>query len=465
MTLQLLDQSTPAGRQALQDRLARLRYTTAADSDAAKTVAQILADVRDQGDDALVRYMRQWTDPDFAPDRIRVTQKELTTALSNLDKPLRAAIERSIAHVREYQQHIAPKPVTPITLAGAELGLRWTPMPSAGLNVPGGAAVLFSTLIMLAVPALVAGVPADKIAVVNPPPTRKPGQPSGGSGGGGAFGGASGADISPIVMAVCALLGIDKLYRIGGAQAIAALAYGTNSVQRVEMIAGPGNIFTQLAKQQLAGLVGSDNGFYGPSEILTLADESSDPTRIASDLLAQAEHDPGKCFLIAWSRPVLEKILAEMDRQLPARKRIDAIQKALATESIIALVQDEQHAVDLANTLAAEHVNLAVAPDRMTWWLDRIPHAGEFFLGDATPVAAGDYYAGPSHCLPTGTTARFTSGVSVYTFLKRTGTVAYPTGMPKQAIADIALLADTEGLDAHAQSARLRAKKGDTTHF
>ncbi|MCC6306838.1 MAG: histidinol dehydrogenase, partial [Rhodobacteraceae bacterium] len=290
MTLQILDQSTPAGRQALQDRLARLRYTTAADSDAAKTVAQILADVRDQGDAAHVRYMRKWTAPDFAPDRIQVTKKELTTALDNLDKTLRAAIERSIDHVRTYQQHIAPKPAAPITLAGAELGLRWTPMPSVGLNVPGGAAVLFSTLIMLAVPAMVAGVPADKIAVVNPLPTRKPNQTTGNASGGG--------DISPIVMAVCAMLGIDKLYRIGGAQAIAALAFGTKSVEPVEMIAGPGNIFTQLAKQQLAGVVGSDNGFYGPSEILTLADDTANPARIASDLLAQAEHDPGKCFLV-----------------------------------------------------------------------------------------------------------------------------------------------------------------------
>ncbi|MCC7147417.1 MAG: histidinol dehydrogenase [Phycisphaeraceae bacterium] len=445
MTLAILDLQTPAGQAGLKDRLDRLRMTAAADSEAARTVAGIVADVRAHGDEAVVRYMRQWTDPQFSAARIRVGPEELDRALQQLDKDLRGAIERAIAQVRAYQEHILPKPTAPVRIGGAELGLRWSAVPSVGLNVPGGAAVLFSTLIMLAVPAIVAGVKPENIAVVNPPPTRKGEQKDGPS------------DISPIVMATCRLLGISKLYRIGGAQAIAALAFGTASVPKVEMIAGPGNIYSQLAKQQVAGVVGGDGGFYGPSEVLVIADESASARRVAADLIAQAEHDPGKCFLVSWDRAVLESILAEVERQLPARRRIEAIRKALANESIVALVKDRAQAVELGNELAAEHVNLAVAAKDMSWWLERIVHGGEFFLGDTTPVAAGDYYAGPSHCLPTGTTARFASGISVYTFLKRSGTVQYPGAtMPRQAIDDIARLAEAEGLDGHAESARVR---------
>jgi histidinol dehydrogenase len=260
--------------------------------------------------------------------------------------------------------------------------------------------------------------------------------------------------LSPLVLAACAMLGIDKVYRIGGAQALAALAYGTETVTPVDLIAGPGNVFVQLAKAQVSGVVGTDNGFYGPSEIVTIADGSADPRRVAADLIAQAEHNPGKCFLISWSAKVLRGILAEVERQKAGRARLEPIDKALTHESAALLVRDEQEALALADTLAAEHVNLAVGePRRM---LARLRHGGEFFLGDQTPVAAGDYYAGPSHCLPTGTTARFASGVSVYTFLKRSGTVEYPRGMSARTVAAIARLAEAEGLDAHAQSARVR---------
>jgi histidinol dehydrogenase len=327
-----------------------------------------------------------------------------------------------------------------VKIGGATLGLRFTPVESAGLTVPGGKAVLFSSLIMLAVPAMVAGVPPEAIAVVNPPPTRRADEPV--------------DDISPLVLATCRMLGLSRLYRIGGAQAVAALAYGTRSVERVALIAGPGNVFVQLAKQQLAGLVGSDNGFYGPSEIVTIADGSARPERVAADLIAQAEHDPGKCFLVCWSRKVIERIAAEVERQKAMRGRVDAIEKALETESAAVLVKNEKQALEIADTIAAEHVNLAVKDPRKM--LAKLKHGGEFFLGDQTPVAAGDYYAGPSHCLPTGTTARFASGISVYTFLKRSGTVEYPRGMDARTVADIARLAEAEGLDAHAESVRVR---------
>ncbi len=402
-----------------------------------------MADVQAHGDAALVKYMQQWTDPVFDAARIRVTPEELDAADAQLSGELRGAIGRAIANVREYQQHVMPETKGTVPINGAELGMVWSPVDKVGLCVPGGTAVLFSTLVMLAVPAIVAGVAPGNIHVMSPPPT------SSGSGEKN-----SGGDISPIVLATCKLLGITHVYRIGGAQGVAALGHGTESVPQVDLIAGPGNIFVQLAKAQLGAACGTDNGFYGPSEIVTVADATANPTYVAADLIAQAEHNPGKCFLVAWERRVVDAIVAEVEAQLRERNRTEAIVNALRDESCAVVARNEAHAIEIANMFAAEHVNLAVADPRKM--LAQVRHAGEVFLGDQTPVAAGDYHAGPSHCLPTGTTARFTSGVSVYTFLKRTGTVAYPDGMPAQTIADIAAMAEAEGLDGHAASVRVR---------
>ncbi|MEX0886576.1 MAG: histidinol dehydrogenase [Phycisphaeraceae bacterium] len=434
------DLKSAEGRAGFERVLGRLGETVSMTGDAATAVAKIVAEVREDGDDAVVRHMQHWTDPDYAADRIRTEPAELAKAEGSLDPCLREAIETAIAQVRAYQEHVRPVDAKPMTLGGAELGLRFTPVDSAGLCVPGGTAVLFSTLIMLAVPALVAGVPADQISVMHPPPTRREGEAA--------------RDISPIVLATARLLGIERVYRIGGAQGVAALAYGTERVEPVAMIAGPGNVFVQLAKALVAGRVGTEGGFYGPSEIVTVADESASPQRVASDLIAQAEHDPGKCFLVTWSRRVLDSVLGQVAVQMQARKRGEAIEAALTEESAAVLVADEDEAVDVVNRIACEHVNLAVRdPGRM---LERLRHAGEVFLGDASPVAAGDYYAGPSHCLPTGRTARFASGVSAYTFLKRMGTVAYPEGMGERAIDHVARMAEAEGLDGHAASVRMR---------
>ena len=258
------------------------------------------------------------------------------------------------------------------------------------------------------------------------------------------------------MLATAKLLGVEKVYRLGGAQAVGALAFGTETVEKVDLIAGPGNVYVQLAKAQLGAVCGTDNGFYGPSEIVTVADETADAGHVASDLIAQAEHNPGKCFLVSWSRAVIDRIIGEVERQLEERGRSEAIVSALKNESCAVVVKDEAAAIEVANTLAGEHVNLAVAePGEM---LGRIRHGGEVFLGDKTPVASGDYYAGPSHCLPTGTTARFASGISVYTFLRRAGTVSYPGGMPGHVIDRIARLAEAEGLDGHAASVRERSK-------
>ena len=307
--LPVYDTATDAGRRGLEERLAALRATASPSGDAARTVADVMADVRLRGDDAVVDYMREWTDPAFSAERLRVTDRELDRAEAALNGELRDAIKRAIANVRAYQQHVMPADAGTVTVNGAELGLRWTPVDRVGLCVPGGTAVLFSTLIMLAVPALVAGVAPENISVMSPPPTRREGAEAG--------------DISPLVLAVCRLLGIESVYRLGGAQGVAALGYGTETVGRVDLIAGPGNVFVQLAKARLGAACGTDNGFYGPSEIVTVADETADPARVASDLIAQAEHDPGKCFLIAWQDPAcIDAVVAEIERQLVGRNRI-----------------------------------------------------------------------------------------------------------------------------------------------
>ena len=443
MSLPVIDLDTPEGREAWQTRLARLQATASLESDEAETVRRLVEDVRLRGDEAVVEAMQRWTDPDFSADRIRVDPSEMAQAEAQLDPELRRALESAIANVRAYQEHIRPPDPPPIQLAGAEAGLRFGPVASAGLTVPGGVAVLVSTLIMLAVPALAAGIDPRNLRVVNPPPTRRAGEKPG--------------DVAPELMACCRILGIETLYRIGGAQAVAALAFGTDRVDPVAMIAGPGNVFVQLAKQSVAGHCGTDGGFYGPSEIVTIADASANPAWVAADLIAQAEHDPGKCFLVAWSREVLEAIAAEVERQLGERDRVEAIETALVNDSAALLVSGEEEAAEIADEIAAEHVNLAVREPES--WLGRLRNGGEFFLGDQTPVAAGDYFAGPSHCLPTGTTARFASGISVYTFLKRSGTVHYREGMPPDTIEAIARLAELEGLDAHAASARIRGER------
>lgn len=436
----LFDLSQAEGRNALTAQIERLRPPVGYDSEAARTVAAIIEDVRKHGDDAVVRYMRKWTDPEFDRARMRVSEEELERAEKSLDPKLRDALTRAIENVRAYQSHLLPKAPEPIVHGGAEMGLRFTPVDRAGLAVPGGKAAYPSSVIMLAIPAQVAGVAPDDICVVTPPPTRA--------------GSEKAEDVAPLVLAACKLVGVRHVYRIGGAQAMAALAFGTETVRPVDMIVGPGNNYVQLAKAQLSGIIGTD-GFYGPSEILTIADETADPRRVAADLLAQAEHDPGKCFLVSWSREVLDGVLAEIARQLKERKRAAALVTALREDSCAVLVKDEREAAEVANRIACEHVSLAVRdPDAL---LPSIRHAGEILLGDATPMAAGDYWAGPSHCLPTGTTARFTSGLSPYTFLKRVGTIRYRNGFPKDAREAVALLAEAEGLDGHAESARVRA--------
>ncbi|HYO10022.1 MAG TPA: histidinol dehydrogenase [Tepidisphaeraceae bacterium] len=400
-------------------------------AEAVRAVEKILADVAERGDDAIVASSREFDDPDFTADQIRVTPQEMSAAGARVAPEVMAAIRRSIAQVREYQQHVMPQPPATLRRPGVELGMRFTPLDSAGLYFPGGKASYPSSLIMLAVPAQVAGV--KRIVVCTPP--SKYGR-------------------SDVVLAACHELKLELVYRAGGAAAIAAMAFGTKTIPPVDKIVGPGNTYVQLAKRALAGSVGID-GFLGPSEILILADQSGRADAIASDLIAQAEHDPGSCFLLTASEPLAQRVKGELEAQTSVLDRAEAIVEALRDHSAIIVEPDMDRLIELANEFAAEHVSVQVSDEPAV--LAKLVHAGAVFLGPFSPVAAGDYVAGPSHCLPTNTTARFSSGISVYEFLKRSSVVRYSAeGLANDAEAIVAL-ATAEQLAGHAASVHSRS--------
>src|SRR5687767_4899985 len=388
----VLNLSDSAGRQRVEALLTNLRLDpkqlATRQDEAMANVQQMLADVAQRGDAALVEISRRFDDPGFAADQIRVTPAEMRDAIPRVAPDVMSAIRRSIAQVREYQTHIMPNPPSSLHGPGVELGLRFTPLDSAGLYFPGGKASYPSSLIMLAVPAQVAGV--KRIVVCTPP--SKYGR-------------------SDVVLAACHELGLIDVIRAGGAAAIAAMAFGTKSIPAVDKIVGPGNTYVQLAKRAVAGAVGVD-GFLGPSEILVLADETGRADVIASDLIAQAEHDPGSCFLFTTSQPLADRVKGELEAQTSVLDREDAIINALRDRSGIVVDPSMDRLIDCANQFAAEHVSLQVKDPGTV--LRKLVHAGAVFIGPFSPVAAGDYVAGPSHCLPTNTTARFSSGISVY---------------------------------------------------
>jgi histidinol dehydrogenase len=442
MPISILQLSNSADRERIETLLRQLRLDPvdlalergrlAEDSAAVKA---ILKDVAERGDAAIVDSARRFDDPHFTADQLLVTPAEMKEAAARIPENQLAALRRSIAQVREYQTHILPKDVETLRRPGVELGMRFTPLDSAGLYFPGGKAAYPSSLIMLAVPAQVASV--EKIAVCTPP---------------------SRYGRSDLVLAACHELKLQHVFRAGGAAAIAAMAFGTRTIPAVDKIVGPGNLYVQLAKRLLSGGVGVD-GFLGPSEILVLADETGHARFIASDLIAQAEHDPGSCFLLTTSPRLAKDVAAEIDSQSQKLKRKPAIDKAIAEHSAIIVDESMDELVQLANRFAAEHVNVQAGDERAI--MKKLVHAGAVFLGPYSPVAAGDYVAGPSHCLPTNTTARFSSGISVYEFLKRSSVVRYDLagiGADGEAIVD---LANAEHLDGHAASieTRMNSKK------
>ena len=400
--------------------------------DVSRAVSDILAAVRARGDAALAEYTQRFDKHALtAEDDWRISPEACHAAFVALDPKLRAALELAAERIRAYHLDQLPRDRDFTDEAGVRLGAKWRPVDAAGLYVPGGRASYPSSLLMNAIPAKVAGV--ERIAIATPTPR---------------------GETNPLVLAAAHLAGIDELWRIGGAQAIGALAYGTGRIQPVDVITGPGNDYVAEAKRQLFGVVGIDM-VAGPSEILVIADGKNDPDWIAADLLSQAEHDPSsQSILITDDAAFAEQVEDRVDVQCSMLATEKVARQSWDDNGVLLVVSDLSEAPALANRLAAEHVELAV--DDPESLFAELRHAGSVFLGRHTPEAVGDYVAGPNHVLPTGRRARFASGLSVLDFMKRTSFISMDAGgLAKIGPAAIEL-AKVEGLPAHAKSVELR---------
>ncbi len=398
------------------------------DDDVSRDVAAILSRVRREGDSAVAELTTRF-DGHSMPWRI--DRAECDAALANLDGDLRAALELAAARIRAYHAGQVPADRDMTDAAGVRLGARWNAVDAAGLYVPGGRAAYPSSVLMNAIPAKVAGV--ARLVMVTPTP---------------------GGEANPLVLAAAALAGVDEVWRIGGAQAVGALAYGTKAIAPVDVIVGPGNAWVAEAKRQLYGRVGIDM-VAGPSEILVVADSANSPDWIAADLLSQAEHDPtSQSILITDDREFAEAVIAAVDAMLPTLATEAVARASWNANGAILVVDDFSEAPALIDRLAPEHLELAIAdPETM---FAAVRHAGSVFLGRHTPEAIGDYLAGPNHVLPTGRRARFASGLSVTDFMKRTSFIGCsPESLAALGPAGVAL-AGAEGLPAHARSIAIR---------
>lgn len=394
-------------------------------------VAGIIADVRDRGDAAVIELTSKFDRMDLTAQSLRFTPEEVDALVADVPDAERAALELAAARIRDYHARQMPEDASWVEDSGATLGWRWGPVSAAGLYVPGGLASYPSSVLMNAIPAKVAGV--TRLAITVPTPDGK---------------------ANPLVLLAARIAGVDEIYRIGGAQAIAALAYGTETIAPVDMITGPGNAFVAAAKRRVFGRVGIDM-IAGPSEILVIADRGQNPDWIALDMLSQAEHDESaQAVLITDDADLAAEVGAAIDRHLETLERRAIAGASWRDFGAIITVPDLDAAAALSNRIAPEHLELCVAdPDALS---ERITHAGAIFLGAWTPEAIGDYVGGPNHVLPTARSARFSSGLSVMNFLKRT-TLAKMTPEALRAIGPAAeTLARSESLEAHGLSVRAR---------
>lgn len=394
-------------------------------------VAPILADVRKRGDAALIEYTSRFDRIALTADTLRLTSREIDAAAAEVPARTMSALRLAARRIQDYHRRQLPKPLSYRDSAGIRLGARWTPIDSAGLYVPGGRAAYPSSVLMNAVPAKVAGV--RRLVVTVPAPDGK---------------------LNPLVLAAAKIAKVDEIYRVGGAQAVAALAYGTATIAPVDKITGPGNAYVATAKRMVFGKVGIDM-IAGPSEVVIVADRRNDPRWIAVDLLAQAEHDEAaQSVLITDNAAFADSVAAAVDAELETLPRAAIAGASWRRHGAIIVVRKLTDAVALVDRLAPEHLQLAIEkPDMLA---KKIRHAGAIFLGRFTPEALGDYLAGPNHVLPTSGTARFSSGLGVYDFLKRSSIIgSEKAGLQKLGPAAIAL-AEAEGLDAHARSIALR---------
>ena len=423
-----LDASAPGFAAAFRDLVEARRD---GDADVAAKVSGIIADVRARGDEALVELTRRFDRIDLNDSGFAVTAAEIDAARAQVPAETLAALEFAATRVRDFHARQRPDDHDAIDAAGVRAGYRWSAVAAAGLYVPGGLASYPSSVLMNAIPAVVAGV--ERLVMVTPTPDGR---------------------LNPLVLAAAHLAGVTEIYRIGGAQAVAALAYGTATIAPVDKIVGPGNTWVAEAKRQLYGTVGIDM-VAGPSEIVVVSDGASSPEWVAADLLSQAEHDrTAQSILITDDVPFSEAVAAAVERQLPLLATQDVARASWEAYGAIIVVARLDDAIPLVDALAPEHVELMI--DDPHAMFARLRHAGSVFLGSHTPEAAGDYVGGPNHVLPTGRRARFASGLSVTDFMKRTTFLdCGPAGLAAIGPA-AAILADAEGLPAHAASVRVR---------
>ena len=404
-----------------------------ADEDVSRDVTAILKTVRAGGDAALADYTQRFDRHDLNVSGWAVTPAETRAALDGISTELRDALELAAARITTYHEKQKPQDSDGVDSAGVRLGARWNAVDAAGLYVPGGRAAYPSSLLMNVIPAKVAGV--QRIAMVTPTPN---------------------GEINPLVLAAAQIAGIEEIWRVGGAQAVAALAYGTDRIKPVDVITGPGNAWVAEAKRQLYGVVGIDM-VAGPSEIVVVADGKNDPEWTAADLLSQSEHDPtSQSILFTDDAAFADAVAAAVERQIPTLSTSAVARASWDANGAIIIVRDFDEAMPLVDRLAAEHLELAV--DDPESLFAQVRHAGSVFLGRMTPEAVGDYVAGPNHVLPTGRRARFSSGLSVLDFMKRTSFLSLtPAAIGAIGPAAVAL-AQAEGLPAHAASVALRLK-------
>jgi len=400
--------------------------------DVEQIVADILANVKKNGDRALFDYCEKFDHAKLTA--LQVTQEEIEEAVSQVDKEFLAILEKAAVNIRKFHSRQVRNSFVLNDENGIVIGQKIIPVDRAGLYVPGGTAAYPSTVLMDSIPAKIAGCPE---VVMVTPPNRE-------------------GKINPVILAAAKVAGVDKIFKVGGAQAIAALAFGTESVPKVDKIVGPGNAFVAEAKKQVYGVVSIDM-IAGPSEILVIADGKSDPRYVAADLLSQAEHDKlASAVLVTDSRDLAEAVAQELEVQIPLLQRQEIARASIDNNGKIIVAETIEQAVAIANEIAPEHLELCV--DNPFDYLDSIRHAGSVFMGRYCPEALGDYFAGPNHTLPTSGTARFSSPLSVDDFIKKTQFTYYTRNALSKVAADVAKFATAEGLTAHAKSAAIRTE-------
>jgi histidinol dehydrogenase len=408
------------------------RPPAAVDADIHRRVEEIVSGVRDKGDAALLEFTERFDRVALTPGELAVTAGEMEAAEGAVGAATMRALRYAADRIERFHRESAPRSWRMTDALGSRLGQEVRPLDRVAVYVPGGRAAYPSTVLMTVIPARVAGV--KEIVLVSPPSPDK--------------------SLNPAVLAAARVAGVTEAYRIGGAQAVAALAYGTETIRRVDKIVGPGNIYVALAKSRVFGDVGIDM-IAGPSEVMVIAEASADPEWVAADLLAQAEHDPmARAVLLTPSRALVDAVAAAVERQLANLPRREIAGAALRAHGALVLTRSLEEAVEVTNLLAPEHLELQVAePDAL---LAQVRNAGAVFLGRYTPEVVGDYVAGPNHVLPTGGTARFASALGTEDFVKRLSVIQYAPAGLRDAGPHVAELARVEGLDGHGAAAAIR---------